>query len=248
PEIDYHLARKTRSDAILATGRSDHPNQVNNVLGFPYIFRGALDVRAIEINEEMKLAAVRALADLAKEPVPEIVVKAYGADKIKFGREYLIPKPLDPRLITTISPAVAKAAMDSGMAKNPIVDWGAYHYELQKRIGIDQKLMSRIIDRAKKNPKRVVFAQANHQKILKAAQVLKDEGTANPILLGNKKEIMHLIEEHKLDLHDCPIYYPLQEKELLREYAERLYQKRQRKGLTLQDCVRLMRDRNYFAA
>ncbi len=248
PEIDYHLARKTRADAILATGRSDHPNQVNNVLGFPYIFRGALDVRAVEINEEMKLASVRALAALAKEPVPEIVVKAYGADKIKFGREYLIPKPLDPRLITTISPAVARAAMESGLAKSPITDWTAYHYELQKRIGIDQKLMSRIIDRAKKNPKRVVFAEANHQKILKAAQVLKDEGIANPILLGNKKEILHLIEEHKLDLHDCPIHYPLQERELLEQYAQRLYEKRQRKGLTLQDCVRLMRDRNYFAA
>src|SRR5882672_4697651 len=151
PEITYDLAKRTRPDLIMATGRSDHPNQVNNVLGFPYIFRGALDVRATEINEAMKLAAVKALAELAKEPVPDIVVKAYGTDKIQFGREYLIPKPLDTRLITTISPAVAKAAMDSGMAKKPIADWGAYHNELQKRIGIDQKLMSRIIDRAKKN-------------------------------------------------------------------------------------------------
>src|SRR5688572_28821387 len=214
PEIDYHLARKTRKDAILATGRSDHPNQVNNVLGFPYIFRGALDVRATEINEEMKLAAVHAIADLAKEPVPDMVVKAYGADKMQFGREYLIPKPLDPRLITTISPAVAKAAMDSGVAKHPITDWGAYHLELQKRIGIDQKLMSRIIDRAKNNPKRVVFAEANHHKILKAAQILKDEGIAKPILLGNKAEILKLIEEYSLDLHDCPIIYPREEKEM----------------------------------
>jgi malate dehydrogenase (oxaloacetate-decarboxylating)(NADP+) len=248
PEIEYHIAREARPDALLATGRSDHPNQVNNVLGFPYIFRGALDVRATEINEAMKLAAVKALASLAKEPVPEIVVKAYGSDKIKFGKEYLIPKPLDPRLITTISPAVAKAAMDSGVAKHPINDWAAYHVELQLRIGIDQKLMSRVIDRAKKNPKRVVFAEANHHKILKAAQILKDEGIAKPILLGNKKAILDLIEEYKLDLHDCPIHYPLDDEETLHRYAEQLYKKRQRKGLSFADCVRLMRDRNYFAA
>ncbi|MBT1700585.1 NADP-dependent malic enzyme [Fulvivirgaceae bacterium PWU4] len=248
PEIAYDLARKTRQDAILATGRSDHPNQVNNVLGFPYIFRGALDVRATEINEAMKLAAVHALATLAKEPVPDMVVKAYGADKIKFGRDYLIPKPLDPRLITTVAPAVAKAAIDSGLAKNPITDWAAYHDELQKRIGIDQKLMSRIIDRAKKNPKRVVFAEATHHKILKAAQVLKDEGIAKPILLGNRAEILQLIEDHKLDLHDCPIIYPREENETVQRYAEVLYKKRQRKGITYQDCVRLMRERNYYGS
>lgn len=248
PEIEYHIARKARPDALLATGRSDHPNQVNNVLGFPYIFRGALDVRATEINEEMKLAAVKALAALAKEPVPEIVIKAYGADKIKFGRDYLIPKPLDPRLITTISPAVAKAAIESGIAKHPITDWHAYHEELLSRIGIDHKLMSRIIDRAKKNPKRVVFAEADHHKILKAAQVLKDEGIAQPILLGPKKEILDLIEEYKLDLADCPIYYPMEESETLSRYADVLYQKRQRKGMSYQDCLRLMRDRNYYAA
>lgn len=248
PEIGYELARSTRVDAILATGRSDHPNQVNNVLGFPYIFRGALDVRATEINEEMKLAAVKALAALAKEPVPDMVVKAYGTDKIKFGREYLIPKPLDPRLITTVSPAVAKAAMDSGMAKKPITDWGAYNNELQKRIGIDQKLMSRIIDRAKKNPKRVVFAEATHPKILKAAQVLKDEGIAKPILLGNKADILQLIEDHKLDLHDCPIIHPREDDETVKRYAEVLYKKRQRKGIVYQDCMRLMRERNYFGS
>jgi malate dehydrogenase (oxaloacetate-decarboxylating)(NADP+) len=235
PEISYDLAMKTRSDIIMATGRSDHPNQVNNVLGFPYIFRGALDVRATEINEPMKHAAVHALAALAKEPVPDMVVKAYAIDKIRFGRDYLIPKPLDTRLITTISPAVAKAAIASGVAKNPITDWDGYHNELQKRIGIDQKLMSRVIERAKKQPKRVVFTEATHHKILKAAQVLRDEGIAHPILLGNRNE-------------DCPIIYPREEDETVHRYAEVLYKKRQRKGLTYQDCLRLMRERNYYAA
>lgn len=247
PEIKYELAIKTRKDIIMATGRSDHPNQVNNVLGFPYIFRGALDVRATEINEAMKLAAVKALAELAKEPVPDMVVKAYGDDIISFGKNYLIPKPLDPRLITTISPAVAKAAMDSGMARKPITDWAAYQQELLNRIGIDQKLMTRIIDRAKKNPKRVVFAEAHHHKILKAAQTLKDQGIAHPILLGNKAEIERIIHEHKLEL-DCPIIYPREENSKIEEYAAILYKKRQRKGLTYRDCVQLMRDRNYYAA
>lgn len=248
PEINYELAMKTREDIIMATGRSDHPNQVNNVLGFPYIFRGALDVRATEINEAMKLAAVRALADLAREQVPDIVAKAYGNTKIQFGREYLIPKPLDPRLITTISPAVAKAAIDSGVAKSEITDWGAYHTELQKRIGIDQKLMSRIIDRAKRDPKRVVFAEANHHKILKAAQVLKDEGIANPIFLGNRAEIQGLINEFQLDLEGCPIIDPQQEEGTIRRYSEVLYKKRQRKGVTYEDCLRLLRQRNYFGS
>jgi malate dehydrogenase (oxaloacetate-decarboxylating)(NADP+) len=247
PEIAYDVAKKTRQDLIMATGRSDHPNQVNNVLGFPYIFRGALDVRANEINEEMKLAAVHAIADLAKEPVPDMVVKAYGTDKISFGREYLIPKPLDPRLITSISPAVAKAAMDSGEARKPITDWGAYHQELLNRIGIDQKLMTRIIDRAKKNPKRVVFAEAHHHKILKAAQILQDEGIAQPILLGDKEEIERLIVEHKLEL-DCPIIYPRIEQAKVEQFAEVLYKKRQRKGMTLRDCQQLLRDRNYYGA
>lgn len=247
PEIAYSVARKTRPDLVMATGRSDHPNQVNNVLGFPYIFRGALDVRATEINEAMKLAAVHAIADLAKEPVPEIVVKAYGENKITFGKDYLIPKPLDPRLITIISPAVAKAAMDSGMATKPITDWVAYKDELLNRIGIDQKLMNRIIDRAKQNPKRVVFAEAHHIKILKAAQVLQDEEIAQPILLGDKDEIERLIEEHKLEL-DCPIIYPRREPEKVEQFAELLYKKRQRKGLTRRDCQQLMRDRNYYGA
>ena len=184
PEIDYHLAISTRKDLIMATGRSDHPNQVNNVLGFPYIFRGALDVRAMEINEEMKLAAVKAIADLAKEPVPDIVNKAYGDQKLTFGKNYLIPKPLDPRLITAISPAVAKAAMDSGMARKPIEDWDKYHLDLQQRIGIDNKVMSRIINQAKQHPKKIVFAEGEHYKILKAAQIIKEEGIGIPVLLG----------------------------------------------------------------
>lgn len=247
PEIKYDLAKKVRKDIILATGRSDHPNQVNNVLGFPYIFRGALDVRATEINEEMKLAAVHAIADLAKESVPDMVVKAYGDAKLSFGPEYLIPKPLDPRLITSISPAVAKAAMESGMAKKPITDWGAYHQELLNRIGIDQKLMTRIIDRAKSKPKRVVFAEAHHHKILKAAQILQDEGIAEPILLGDKDQIERLIKEHGLDLN-CPIIYPRKENEKVEQFAEVLYKKRQRKGLSLRDCQQLLRDRNYYGA
>lgn len=248
PEIAYELAMKTRPDLIMATGRSDHPNQVNNVLGFPYIFRGALDVRATEINEAMKLAAVKALSILAKEPVPEMVIKAYGDTKIQFGRQYLIPKPLDPRLITTISPAVAQAAMDSGMATNPITDWGKYHQDLLKRIGIDDKLTSRIIDLAKKNPKRVVFAEADNHKILKAAQVLQDEGIAKPILLGSRSEIEKLIKEHTLELQDCKIVDPREEKELTEKYAEHYYKNRQRKGATIYDANRVMRDRNGFGA
>ncbi len=248
PEIAYDLAMGTRKDLVMATGRSDHPNQVNNVLGFPYIFRGALDVRAKEIDEHMKLAAVHALASLAKEPVPDIVNKAYGIEKIQFGREYLIPKPLDPRLITTVSPAVAKAAMESGMATNPITDWGAYHQTLLKRIGIDEKLTSRIIEQAKENPKRVVFAEADNHKILKAAQVLSDEGIAVPILLGKREEIQRLIEEYKLDLSDCQIIDPREEQEMLDRYARKLFEKRQRKGMSLFDARKLMQTRNAFGA
>jgi len=248
PEIDYDLAMSTRPDLVMATGRSDHPNQVNNVLGFPYIFRGALDVRAKEIDEHMKLAAVHALASLAKEPVPDIVNKAYAIEKIQFGRDYLIPKPLDPRLITTVSPAVAKAAMESGMATNPITDWGAYHLSLLKRIGIDEKLTSRIIEQAKENPKRVVFAEADNHKILKAAQVLQDEGIAIPILLGNREQIAKLIEEHKLDLEACKVIDPREEKDTLDRYAKALFEKRQRKGMTYFDARKLLQTRNAFGA
>ncbi len=248
PEIAYDLAMKTRPDLIMGTGRSDHPNQINNVLGFPYIFRGALDVRATEINEAMKLAAVKALAELAQEPVPDIVFQAYGVNKIEFGKDYLIPKPLDPRLITTVSPAVAKAAMESGQATAPITDWGKYHNDLLKRIGIDQKLTSRIIDLAKKKPMRILFAEADHPKILKAAQILQDEGIAHPILLGSKVEIERLIKEHSLELTSCQIIDPREEKELTEKCAQAYFEKRKRKGVTCQDALRQMRDRNAFGA
>ncbi|MEJ8756457.1 NADP-dependent malic enzyme [Pontibacter sp. H259] len=248
PEIPYDVAMATREDLIMATGRSDHPNQVNNVLGFPYIFRGALDVRATEINEAMKLAAVRALATLAKEPVPEMVHKAYGDNTIAFGRFYLIPKPLDPRLITTVSPAVARAAMESGVAKYPITNWEAYEQELQERIGIDQKLMTRITNTAKKDPKRVLFAEADHYKILKAAQTVKEQLIAEPILLGNRTRIQAIIDENNLDLQGVPIIDPFEEDAKREEFAQILYKKRQRKGLTLFDCRRLVRDRIYFGS
>jgi len=249
PEIDYHLAMSARPDIIMATGRSDHPNQVNNVLGFPYIFRGALDVRATEINEAMKLAAVKALADLTKEPVPDIVNKAYGDDTIMFGKNYLIPKPLDPRLITTLSPAIAKAAMESGVARINIENWDEYIVTLQQRLGIDQRLMSRVIARAKQNPKRVVFAEAEHYKILKAAQILVDEGIATPILLGNVQKIKDMIKEHGLqDLNNVEIIEPYDAREKRIEYGELLYKKRHRKGLEIDEGRKLMRNRNYFGA
>jgi malate dehydrogenase (oxaloacetate-decarboxylating)(NADP+) len=248
PEIEYELAMATRPDILMATGRSDHPNQVNNVLGFPYIFRGALDVRATQINEAMKLAAVRALSDLTKQPVPEIVNRAYGDKKLHFGSDYLIPKPLDPRLITAISPAVAKAAMESGVARNPIYDWEQYEIELHKRLGIDQKLMARVINRAKKFPKRVVFAEADTYKVLKAAQIVVDEKIASPILLGNREKIEALMEEHNLELGDCPIFDPFEDIGMLEEFSVILFEKRKRKGVTPYEARKLMRDRNYFGA
>jgi malate dehydrogenase (oxaloacetate-decarboxylating)(NADP+) len=248
PEITYELATSARKDIIIATGRSDHPNQVNNVLGFPYIFRGALDVRATEINEAMKMAAVFALAKLAREPVPDSVSKAYGDKVITFGKEYLIPKPLDPRLITTISPAVAKAAIETGIAQNPITNWEEYHLELQKRIGLDNRLISRVTSRAKKDIQRIIFAEADTHKILKAAQIVKMEGIATPILLGNKNRINYLIAEHDLDLHDCLMIDPMEESKKRDYFANILYEKRQRKGLTLHEARKLMKERNYYGA
>ncbi|WP_375433815.1 NADP-dependent malic enzyme [uncultured Hymenobacter sp.] len=248
PEIAYELAMATRPDIIMATGRSDHPNQVNNVLGFPYIFRGALDVRATEINEAMKLAAVQALAELAKEPVPDMVNRAYGDNTLAFGRTYLIPKPLDPRLITTVSPAVARAAMESGVARRDVEDWTAYEDELRGRLGVNQKLMNRITSAARTNPKRVVFAEADTYKILKAATILHDEGIAKPILLGARERLAAIAQANNLDLSGCQIVDILEEDTQREEYAELLYQKRQRRGVTLYESRRLMRERNYYGS
>ncbi len=248
PEISYELAIASRDDIIMATGRSDHPNQVNNVLGFPFIFRGALDSRATEINEAMKVATVAALAQMAKEPVPEMVVKAYGGSPISFGKNYLIPKPLDPRLITRISPAVAKAAMDSGVARQRIEDWSAYEDDLHRRVGADQRLISRLISRSKESPKRVVFAEADHVKILKAAAIAKEDGMCDPILLGNKTKIKALLLHHKIELQDCLILDPNEEDELRHKYGELLYEKRKRKGINKIDGQKLMLGRNYFGA
>jgi malate dehydrogenase (oxaloacetate-decarboxylating)(NADP+) len=248
PEIDYNLAVKTRKDVLMATGRSDYPNQVNNVLGFPYIFRGALDVRSTTINEEMKIAAVKAIAELAKKPVPEAVNLAYNTKNLKFGKDYIIPKPLDYRLITAVSPAVAKAAMDAGVARYKITDWEAYKEELKQRLGMDDALMRAITNKAKLDPKRVVFAEADNYKILKAAQIVKDDGIAKPILLGNRQRIEEIIAENELDLEEAIILDPMEEKDKLNQYAEFLYQKRQRRGVTLYEAKKLLRDRNYFGA
>ncbi|WP_353776837.1 phosphate acyltransferase [Winogradskyella sp. 3972H.M.0a.05] len=249
PEIKYNLAVKTRDDIIMATGRSDHPNQVNNVLGFPFIFRGALDVRSTKINEAMKMAAVKALAELAKEPVPEQVNIAYGETRLAFGKDYIIPKPFDPRLIAEIPPAVAKAAMDSGVAQEPIDDWEAYKESLRQRLGSDNKLVRLLLNRARTNPKRVVFAEADQLDVLKAAQIAYDEGIAHPILLGRKEAIQRLMEEIEFDA-DVPIIDPKSDEELPRknEYAKVYWQQRKRKGVTLYSAEKLMRERNYFAA
>jgi malate dehydrogenase (oxaloacetate-decarboxylating)(NADP+) len=248
PEIAYDVALATRPDIIMATGRSDHPNQVNNVLGFPYIFRGALDVRATEINEAMKLAAVHALSELAKDAVPDMVNKAYGDNTLTFGRTYLIPKPLDPRLITVISPAVARAAMESGVARIQITDWMAYEDQLRNRLGVNQKLMNRMTQAAKTNPKRVVFAEGDNYKILKAAQILHDEGIAHPILLGSRQKIDQIAKANNLDLEGCQIIDILENDAKREEYANLLYQKRQRRGITLYEGRRLLRERNYFGS
>ena len=249
PEIDYNLAIATRKDIIMATGRSDHPNQVNNVLGFPYIFRGALDVRATKINEAMKMAAVRALAALARESVPEQVNIAYGETKLIYGREYIIPKPFDPRLITTVAPAVARAAMESGVALQPITDWAEYEEELLERLGSDNKMVRLLTNRAKTEPKRVVFAEADHLDVLKAAQIAQEEGIAYPILLGNRETILELKEELGFDA-DVPIIDPKthEEDERRNRYANTFWKARQRRGIQRIDAEKWMRERNYFAA
>lgn len=253
PEISYEEATAAREDIIVATGRSDYPNQVNNVLGFPYIFRGALDVRSKVINEEMKLAAVRALADLAKKPVPDIVNMAYGKDNMVFGREYIIPKPVDPRLLTTVAPSVARAAMETGVAKFPIKDWDAYETQLSKRLGLDNTLTKAIINKAKTNPKRIVLADAENLAVLKAAQQVKEEKIAIPILLGNIKKIKQLIHDNHLDLNNIEIIDPLSpqnaaEKERLAKYADLFFEKRKRKGYNKPEAHNVIRGRNYFGS
>ena len=250
PEISYNDAISVREDIIMATGRSDHPNQVNNVLGFPYIFRGALDVRATSINEEMKLAAVRSIAELTKEVVPDTVNLAYGEKVITFGPEYIIPKPLDNRLISVVAPAVAKAAIESGVAQKNISNFEEYAQELNKRLGLDNKLVRRITTKAKRNPKRIVFAEAEHYKILKAAQEVKDEGIAIPILLGREGRIRQLIEDNVLDLDDVQILDPKsdEQRERRNQFGQILFEKRKRKGMTLPEAQKMMRERNYFGS
>jgi len=248
PEISYEDAIAARKDVIMATGRSDYPNQVNNVLGFPYIFRGALDVRATTINEEMKLAAVMALSQLAKTPVPDIVNLAYNEKTITFGPTYIIPKPVDPRLLATVAPAVAKAAIASGVAKHPITDWEAYEVELNKRLGLDNSLSRAIGNKARRDPKRVVFAEAENLKILKVAQMTHEEGVGFPILLGDEERIKKLAIANGIDIENFPIIDPeLETNEGLRkEFAEIFFEKRQRKGINKFEATKMMKDRNYF--
>ncbi len=249
PEIDYKLAVKTRDDVIMATGRSDYPNQVNNVLGFPYIFRGALDVRAKKINDEMKLAAVKALAALAKEPVPEQVNIAYGTKNLTYGKDYIIPKPFDPRLIYKIPPAVAKAAMESGVARHPIKNFKKYEEELIERLGVEVKQIRLMMNRAKAQPKKVVFPEGDYFDVVKAAYIAHEEGIAHPVLIGNRKRINEIKEE--LEYHfDLPVI-DLQSEELnetIEKFALKFWEKNQRKGMTLLEAKRLMRIPNYFAA
>ena len=248
PEIDYHLAMKTRDDIIMATGRSDHPNQVNNVLGFPFIFRGALDVRATKINDQMKMAAVIALSALAKETVPEFVNIAYDKTKLTFGKDYIIPKPFDPRLITNVPPMVAKAAMDSGVAKQPIENWDQYEEELHGRLYGDKKIVRLLLNRAKANPKKIVFAEADHLDVLKAAQIVSEEGIGYPVLLGDKDIINELRKEIEFD-DDVLIIDPKSdtEKNNREEYGTSFWNKRKRKGVTLLDSIDKMKQRNYYA-
>jgi malate dehydrogenase (oxaloacetate-decarboxylating)(NADP+) len=250
PEIGYTEATACRTDIIMATGRSDFPNQVNNVLGFPFIFRGALDSRASQINDEMKLAAVKALADLARQPVPEEVTEAYNLSSLTFGKDYIIPKPLDPRLITEVSMAVARAACESGVARKPVTDWDAYRAELQKRMGRDSVLSRSIAERARKSPRRVVFAEGDNIKVLKAADAARDEGIAIPILLGPEDRIRRMIADLELGLEGVEIIDTRSPENAAdrQAFGELFFKKRKRKGITLQEAVKTMRERNYYGA
>ncbi|MBN1925763.1 MAG: NADP-dependent malic enzyme, partial [Prolixibacteraceae bacterium] len=248
PEISYEEATQARSDIIMATGRSDYPNQINNVLGFPFIFRGALDVRASKINEEMKIAAVKALANLAKEPVPQYIVDAYDTCSIQFGREYIIPKPIDHRLITREAMAVAKAAIESGVARKPVTDWAEYQHQLDKRLGYDNQLLWNIRDKARKAPKKVVFADACQPTVLRAVQIVVREGFAKPVLLGNKKTINDLAVKNSIVLEGVEIidHHSDMEHERRERFAKRLYEKRQRKGLNYQEAQEIIFNQKYF--
>ncbi|HVK97065.1 MAG TPA: NADP-dependent malic enzyme [Flavisolibacter sp.] len=248
PEIPWDEAKNARKDVIMATGRSDFPNQVNNVLGFPYIFRGALDVRATQINEAMKLAAVKALAEMAQSPVPDIVNLAYNAKNITFGPEYIIPKPLDPRLLSTVAPAVARAAIESGVAQKTITDWEGYVNELNRRLGLDNQVMRVLGSKARREPRRIVFAEADNLKILKAAQVVFDEGIGYPILLGDEGKIKIIARANGLDIETIPIFDPRSDamEEKRNQYSEIFFKKRQRKGFNYYEAKKVMRDRNYF--
>ncbi|HEY8895025.1 MAG TPA: phosphate acyltransferase, partial [Niastella sp.] len=250
PEITYEACTAARKDVIMGTGRSDYPNQVNNVLGFPFIFRGALDVRATQINEAMKLAAVKALAELAKRPVPDIVNIAYNEKNLSFGPNYIIPKPLDPRLLSTVAPAVAKAAIESGVAQTKITDWETYSIELDKRLGLDNQLMRVLGAKARRNPKRLIFAEADNVKILKVAQIASEEKICYPILLGDEKKIRQLALEHNIDLDDMAIIDPRDDEyeERRKQYGELFFKKRQRKGVNLYEACKMMKDRTYFGS
>ena len=248
PEITYEEATAVRDDLIMATGRSDYPNQVNNVLGFPFIFRGALDVRATQINETMKLAAVHALADLAKTPVPDIVNMAYNEKTISFGPRYIIPKPFDPRLLSTVAPAVAKAAIESNVAQIKIENWETYAIELNKRLGLDNQLIRALGAKARSDPRRLVFAEADNIKILKVAQLLFDEGVAYPILLGNKERIRATAAANRIEIEEFPIVDPRSEEqdERRKRYPDLFFEKRQRRGFNKYESTKIIRDRNYF--
>src|SRR6185295_15610318 len=245
PEIGYEEARGAREDAIVATGRSDYPNQVNNVLGFPFLFRGALDVRATDINEPMKLAAVAALAELAREDVPDAVLKAYGLESLRFGREYLIPKPFDHRVLLRVPPAVARAAMESGVARMPIADFAAYHRRLETMISRRLELMRGIVDRARRSPRRVVFPEGEHEQILRAAKILVDEGIAHPILLARREMIADRLRELDLPEEQLTIIHN-ESSDRFETYARRFHELRRRDGVTLTDARKRMRTRNYF--
>ncbi|SFT05099.1 allosteric NADP-dependent malic enzyme [Porphyromonadaceae bacterium NLAE-zl-C104] len=248
PEISYELAMASREDIIFATGRSDYPNQINNVLGFPYIFRGALDVQATCINEEMKVATVYALAELTKKAVPDVVNAAYSIKKLSFGRDYIIPKPLDPRLLTTVAPAVAQAAMESGVARKPITDWEQYDHKLRDLMGLDNKMIRRLFEMARQNPKRVVFSETNHLNMLKAAERAYAEGICKPVLLGNEEKISKMAKENQISLEGIEIVnlrHDREEERRLR-YAEILAQKRKRQGMTFDEAAEKMFERNYF--